>query len=203
VKRFLFFIDHVSSYVGKTFAWSIVVLTFATAYDVFARYLFSAPTEWAYDAEYMLYGTLFMMAGAYALSRNSHVRGDVVYRLFPVRVQAGIDLVLYVIFFFPGILALVYAGSDFAKLSWVMDEHSANSPGGPPIYPFKMILPIAAFFLVWQGIAETIRAYQALRTGVWPQRLQDVEEMEKAILDEAQRGKKSEEILEEVHKGQL
>ena len=201
MQRFLLFADQVSTWVGKTFSWSILLLTAATVYDVTARYAFNSPTEWAYDTEYILYGTLFIMAGAYALSRNGHVRGDVLYRLMPVRVQGGLDLVLFIIFFFPGILALLYSGIDFARMSILVNEHSSSSPGGPPIFPFKVLIPVAAAFLVLQGIAETIRAFIALRTGQWPQRLHDVEEMEKQILEEAQEGIQGEQILADIKAG--
>src|SRR5690606_12461766 len=164
-------------------AWCILLLTLAVSYEVFARYVLRAPTTWAYDTAYILYGTLFMMAGAYALSRNAHVRGDFLYRTWRPRVQAGLDLVLYFLFFFPGMLALIYSGYGFAKLSWMMKEHSSFTPGGPPIYPFKALIPIAAAFLVLQGIAEVIRCVICLRTGAWPRRLHDVEEIESVILD--------------------
>lgn len=198
MQNFLLFIDKVSLWVGKTFAWAIVLLTLTTSYDVFMRYIFRDPTEWGYDAAYILYGTLFIMAGAYTLSRNAHVRGDVLYRFMPVRWQAGIDLVLYFLFFFPAVIALMYAGYDFAKLSWVMKERSASSPGGPPLYHFKSLIPIAGFFLFWQGVAETIRCIIGVKTGRWPPRLHDVEEMEKQIMDEAAEGKTGAEILADV-----
>ena len=201
MQKILLFIDNMSTWVGKTFSWSVLILTFVTVYDVTARYAFNAPTEWAYDTEYILYGTLFIMAGAYTLSRNAHVRGDVIYRLLPVRAQASIDLVLYVLFFFPGVAALLYSGFDFARMSWMVNEHSSSSPGGPPIYPFKMMIPVAAFFLLLQGVAETVRCVRAIRAGAWPQRLHDVEELEKEIMAEVGEGKKSEEILEEIHEG--
>lgn len=201
MQRLLLLADSISTWVGKTFAWSILVLTVVTVYDVTARYLFDAPTTWAYDTEYILYGTLFIMAGAYTLSRNGHVRGDVLYRLMPVRVQGAIDLVLFLVFFFPGVLALLYSGYDYARMSWLVNEHSSSSPAGPPIYPFKMLIPAAAFFLLIQGIAETIRAFQSVRTGKWPQRLHDVEELEQAILEEVHEGKRREEILDEFARG--
>ena len=190
MNQFLFFIDRLSAWVGKSFAWCILVLCFATTYEVFMRYVLNAPTDWAFDVSYIMYGTLFTMAGAYALSRNAHVRGDFVYRLWPPRIQAGIDLTLYFIFFFPGILALIYAGADYAMEAWVlmpygpdgpMGEISINSPAGVPIFPLKTILPLAAFFLFLQGIAESIRCVQCIRTGQWPQRLHDVEELEKEL----------------------
>ena len=191
MNQFLFFIDRLSAWVGKAFAWCILVLCFATTYEVFMRYVLNAPTAWAFDVSYIMYGTLFTMAGAYALSRNAHVRGDFVYRLWPPRIQAGIDLTLYFIFFFPGILALIYAGADYAMEAWLlkpygpdgpMGEISINSPIGVPIFPLKTILPLAAFFLFLQGIAETIRCVQCIRTGQWPQRLHDVEEMEMELI---------------------
>jgi len=191
MKHFLFFIDRLSEWVGKAFAWCILVLAFATTYEVFVRYVLRAPTSWAFDISYIMYGTLFMMAGAYALSRNAHVRGDFVYRLWPPRVQAAVEFVLYFVFFFPGILALIYAGIDYAAESWSfrpygpggpLGEISINSPAGVPVFPLKTILPIAAFLLLLQGIAETIRCVQCLKTGAWPERLHDVEEMEEEII---------------------
>jgi TRAP-type mannitol/chloroaromatic compound transport system permease small subunit len=186
MQRFLIMVDQISTWVGHLFAWCIVLLTFAVSYEVFSRYVLSSPTTWAYDTAYILYGTLFMMAGAYALSRNAHVRGDFLYRTWRPRVQAGLDLVLYFIFFFPGILALIYSGYGFAKLSWMMKEHSSFTPGGPPIYPFKALIPIAAAFLVLQGIAEVIRCIICLRTGKWPRRLHDVEELDVVIIEQHQ-----------------
>jgi len=186
MQRLLILVDQISTWVGHAFAWCILILTFAVSYEVFSRYVLKQPTTWAYDTAYILYGTLFMMAGAYALSRNAHVRGDFLYRTWPPRVQAGLDLVLYFLFFFPGILALVYSGYGFAKLSWMINEHSSFTPGGPPIYPFKTVVPIAATFLALQGIAEVIRCVICLRTGKWPRRLHDVEELEKVIIEQRQ-----------------
>ncbi|MGL4497045.1 MAG: TRAP transporter small permease subunit [Beijerinckiaceae bacterium] len=183
-------IDAVSTGVGKISAWSIVILTFAMSYEVFMRYVLRAPTEWAFDASYILYGTLFMLAGPYALARNAHVRGDFLYRQWPVRRQAAIDLVLYFLFFFPGILALAYAGYKFAAFSWLMKEHSSNSPNGPPLYHFKTLIPIVGGLMVLQGAAEVARCIVALKTGVWPSRLHDVEETEKLILEQAEAAQK-------------
>ncbi len=187
----LFFIDRLSQWVGKAFAWCILMMAFAVTYEVFVRYVFRAPTSWAFDISYIMYGTLFMMAGAYTLSRNAHVRGDFVYRFWPPRVQAAVSFVLYFIFFFPGILALIFAGIDYAGESWSfrpygpdgpLGEISINSPAGVPVFPLKTILPVAAFFVLLQGIAETIRCYQCMKTGKWPERLHDVEEMEVEII---------------------
>ncbi len=179
--RVVFFINKLSMWIGHAFAWCILVLTFAISYEVFVRYALRDPTAWAFDVSYIMYGALFMMAGAYTLSRDGHVRGDVFYRLWPPRVQAGVELVLYFLFFFPGVLALVYAGYDYAAESVGYWEASINSPAGVKIYPLKIILPVSAFFLLLQGIAESIRCIQCLRTGEWPKRLHDVEEMETLI----------------------
>ncbi|MBW1897160.1 MAG: TRAP transporter small permease subunit [Deltaproteobacteria bacterium] len=200
MNQFLFFIDRLSAWVGKSFAWCILILAFATTYEVFVRYVLRDPTSWAFDISYIMYGALFMMGGAYALSRNAHVRGDFVYRLWPPRVQAGVEFVLYFLFFFPGILALIYAGIDYAaeSVSFMpygpdgpFGEISINSPVGVPVFPLKIILPLACFFLMLQGIAETIRCVQCLRTGKWPERLGDVEELEKELV-EKQRQKEAE-----------
>jgi TRAP-type mannitol/chloroaromatic compound transport system permease small subunit len=187
MNRILFAIDALSTWVGKAFSWCIVVLTFAICWEVFSRYVLGAPTEWAFDVSYMLYGTLFMTAGAYTLSRNGHVRGDFLYREWPPRRQAALDLVLYILFFFPGILALIYAGYGFARLSWMFAEHSSNSPNGPPLYHFKTLIPITGVLMLLQGIAETARCVICLRTGSWPRRLHDVEELGKVILQQEAR----------------
>ena len=189
MNRLLFLVDELSTWVGKTFGWCILILTFTTSYEVFARYMFGAPTEWAFDASYMLYGTLFMMAGAYTLSRNGHVRGDFLYRAWTPKTQATWDLALYLLFFFPGMLAFIYAGYGFAKLSWLMNEHSSASPNGPPVYHFKMLIPITGVLMVLQGIVEVVRCIICIRTGAWPQRLHDVEELEKVIIEEAEKKK--------------
>ena len=185
--RILYFIDRISMWVGHAFGWCILVLTFAVSYEIFVRKMFRAPTAWAFDISYIMYGALFMMAGAYTLSRDGHVRGDVIFRLLSPRKQAWVEFILYFLFFFPGILALIYAGYDYAAESWSyrpfgfagpIGEISINSPAGVPVSPLKTILPISAFFLLLQGIAETIRCIQCIRTGEWPPRLHDVEEME-------------------------
>ena len=186
MRRALFFVDHVSAIIGKAFGWGIVLLTFVVAYDVIMRYLFSSPTQWGFDVSYILYGTLFMMAGAYTLSRNGHVRGDMFYRKWPVKVQAAVDLLLYLTFFLPGILALVWAGEQFASVSRVVNERSSSSPGGPIIWPFKYVIPIAGFFMLLQGLVEILRCIEALRTGAWPERLSDVEETETRLARESQ-----------------
>jgi TRAP-type mannitol/chloroaromatic compound transport system permease small subunit len=189
--RLLFVVDEISTWVGKIFAWCILILTLTTSYEVFSRYMFGAPTTWAFDASYILYGTLFMLAGPYALARNAHVRGDFLYRQWSPRRQAWMDLILYVLFFFPGMLAFIYAGYDFAKMSWIMNEHSAASPDGPPVYHFKALIPIVGVLMVMQGAVEAIRCVICIRTGEWPQRLHDVEELEKTLIEEAEQKKES------------
>jgi TRAP-type mannitol/chloroaromatic compound transport system permease small subunit len=198
LESFLFFIDRLSAGVGKAFGWCIVVLTLGTCYEVFMRYVLRAPTDWAFDVAYCMYGALFMMAGAYTLSRNGHVRGDVIFRLWPFRVQAAIELTLYLIFFFPSFGALLYYGLPYAKMSFLIREVTIYSPAGLPIWPLKCLIPLGALFMLMQGVAESIRCLICLRDGVWPQRLHDVEEMESAILAEAADRKR---IEEELHAG--
>jgi TRAP-type mannitol/chloroaromatic compound transport system permease small subunit len=203
MQRYLLFIDDLSTWAGKTFSWCILLLTATTCYDVVMRYVFSAPTGWAYDTEYILYGTLFMMAGAYTLSQDGHVRGDFISRMLPFRIKASIELACLILFFFPAMLALLYSGWDFFHISWLQNEHSASSPTGPPIYPYKAIIPLAAVFMLLQGTVEAIRCVIALRSGKTPQRRRDVEELEKVILEEAEAGKTAAEILEDVeHHGE-
>ena len=134
-------IDRFNTWIGQLFGWLVLALTLFVSYEVFSRYVLRSPTEWAFDASYVLYGLLFMVAGPYTLARNNHVRGDFLYRNWPPRRQAGLDLLRYFLFFFPSILALVYAGLPFTQMSWLMNEHSMNSPNGPPIYPFKALIP--------------------------------------------------------------
>jgi TRAP-type mannitol/chloroaromatic compound transport system permease small subunit len=177
MQRFLLLIDHISIWAGKLFAWSVVILTGVVCFEVFMRYVMRAPTTWAYDVGYILYGALFIMAGAYALATHSHVRADVLYRLMPIRVQASIDLVLYPLFFMPAAAALIYSGYLYAESSWIMGERSPYSPAGPPLYHFKALIPISGVLLALQGLAEIIRSAIALKTGAWPRRVQDVREI--------------------------
>jgi TRAP-type mannitol/chloroaromatic compound transport system permease small subunit len=176
MKSTLFMIDRISAWAGKAFAWTVLLLTLIVCYDVGLRYILNSPTQWGFDLAYILFGTLFMMAGAYTLSRNGHVRADMMYRTLQPRTQAAFDLVLYVLFFLPGIAALVYAGVEFTQGSWAMKEVSSVTSSGVPIYPFKLVIPIAGGLLLLQGIAEIVRCVICLRTGQWPQRLHDVEE---------------------------
>src|SRR5215467_5119043 len=190
--QLLYVVDALSSAVGKTFGWSILILTFTTSYEVFARYIFGAPTDWAFDASYMLYGALFMTAGAYALSRNAHVRGDFIYRAWSAKTQATMDLVLYILFFFPGMLAFIYSGYGFAELSRRMNEHSSASPNGPIVWPFKWLIVIVGVLMVIQGAVEVVRCIMCIRSGEWPARLHDVEELEKVMLEDAEKKKQAE-----------
>ncbi len=171
-------VDKISTFVGHAFSWLIVALTFMISWEVFSRYVLDTPHSWAFDVMIMMYGTLFMMAGAYTLAKSGHVRGDVLYGFFEPRTQAWIDVILYVLFFIPGVFALTYAGYAFAVDSWVMNEHSSISANGPPIYPFKTILPLAGAFLLLQGIVEIIRCVVCIQQGQWPTREEDVEEVD-------------------------
>jgi TRAP-type mannitol/chloroaromatic compound transport system permease small subunit len=184
MKRFLFFIDSLSLWVGKAFAWLILVLTLGVSYEVFVRYVLRAPTTWAFDFSYITYGALFLMAGAYTLSRNGHVRADVVYRLWKPRTQASVEFVLYIIFFLPAVLAFMYSGWNYAAMSIRFREVSIFSPAGVPVFPLKTLVPVTGLLLFLQGIAEVIRCVICIRVGEWPQRLHDVEETESVILQE-------------------
>jgi TRAP-type mannitol/chloroaromatic compound transport system permease small subunit len=178
MQNLLLFIDSVSTWVGKAFSWLIVALTLLISWEVFSRYALDHPHAWAFDAMIMLYGTLFMMAGAYTLSKNGHVRGDVLYGFFPPRLQAGLDLALYILFFIPGVVAFVWAGYNYAAESWAINEHSNITAEGPAIYPFKTIIPIAGAFILMQGIVEIIRCVICLKQGDWPSRQEDVQEVD-------------------------
>src|SRR5712671_2647327 len=171
-------IDQVSYWSGKTFAWLIVALTFMVSVEVFKRYNLNAPTAWIFDFNNMLYGTLFMMCGGYTLAQGGHVRADFVYSYLRPRTQAALDLALYFLFFTPGILGLIYAGYDYASLSWRIGEHSTITAEGPPVYHFKSVIPIAGSLVMLQGVAEIVRCIVCLRTGEWPSRLSDVEEID-------------------------
>lgn len=186
--RIIDFADALSSAFGKTFAWLIVAMTLGMSYEVFSRYLFNAPTPWAFDLSFILYGTLFMMGGAYTLSRGGHVRGDFLYRLWRPRMQAGVDLVLYLMFFFPGVLALIFTGWKYSARSWGYAEVSINSPAGVPIYQFKSVLVAAGILLLVQGIAEICRCLLCLRTGAWYRPHDEVEETETVLINERIQG---------------
>jgi TRAP-type mannitol/chloroaromatic compound transport system permease small subunit len=178
IQRALYAIDWISTFIGKVASWLIIGLMTLVCVEVFKRYIMNMPTAWIFDASNMFYGTLFMMAGAYTLAQNGHVRGDFLYSSMRPRTQATLDLVLYIAFFLPGVLALCYAGLDYAADSWRINEHSNVTADGPPVYHFKTVIPIAGALLLLQGIAEIIRCVICLRTGAWPARLSDVSEID-------------------------
>jgi len=184
ISRFIYAIDLLSRTVGHAFAWCLVILTLGTTYEVFMRYALNAPTSWAFDFSYLMYGAMFYMAGAYTLSRGGHVRADMFYRLWRPRTQATVELVLYVLFFFPGVLALVIAGWAYGYDSMRIFESSVNSPAGVPIWPLKMLIPFGAGLLALQGFADVLRCIVCMQNNEWPARLHDVEELEKQILEE-------------------
>lgn len=175
--------DRLSTFVGRFFAWSIVLLTLLVSWEVFSRYVLNHPHPWALDAQIMLYGILFMMAGAYTLAHQGHVRGDVLYGNFSPRTQATIDLVLFVIFYLPGVVALTWAGWIYANESLAIRENTF-SPDPLPLYPFKFVIPVAGFLLLVQGVVEILRCVVCLREGAWPTRLKDVEEIDVEELKE-------------------
>jgi TRAP-type mannitol/chloroaromatic compound transport system permease small subunit len=178
MQRLLLFVDKLSTWVGQAFSWLIVALTLHITWEVYSRYVLDHPRAWAFDAMIMMYGTLFMMAGAYTLAKNGHVRGDVIYGYFTPRAQAILDLTLYIVFFIPGIVALTYAGYFYAAESWAINEHSNITAEGPPVYPFKTVIPLAGAFVLVQGIVEIIRCIICIRQGAWPTREQDVQEVD-------------------------
>lgn len=196
LQRYLFTIDRFSAWTGKAVSWIILLSTFLITYDVLMRYL-SKPLgdpihaiwftyNYSYDMSYYLYAVLFMLGGAYALSRAQMVRGDMFYRNWPIKVQGAVDFVLYLFAFWPAILALISVGAQWAAASWAIHERSFTSAAAPPIYPLKTVIPIAASFMAIQGVAETLRAFIAMRTGVWPPRLSDVEETETILAKQSE-----------------
>ncbi|MYN11673.1 TRAP transporter small permease subunit [Pusillimonas sp. TS35] len=178
MQALLLTIDRVNTWIGQMFGWLVLALTLFVSYEVFSRYALSAPHSWSFDAMNMMYGTLFMMAGAYTLSKNGHVRGDVLYGFFPDRLQASLDLILYILFFFPGVIALVWAGYGYALESYAINEHSTITADGPPIYPFKFIIPLAGLALLLQGFVEVVYCVRCIKRGSWPSREKDVEEVD-------------------------
>lgn len=183
--RFIEFADRLSAWFGKAFAWAIMVMTLGVGYEVVVRRLLSAPTSWAFDVSYIMYGTLFMMGGAYTLSRGGHVRGDFVYRTWQPKTQAKVDLVLYFLFYFPGMLALVFAGWKYASRAWSYGEVSVNSPAGIPIYQFKTVIVAAGILMIIQGIAEVFRCIICIRNNSWLPPEDDVEETELLLIKQA------------------
>jgi TRAP-type mannitol/chloroaromatic compound transport system permease small subunit len=183
---FIRFADNLSTWFGKTFGWLILLMTFGVSYEVLVRYAFNAPTPWSLDVSFIMYGTLFMMGGAYTLSRNGHVRGDFLYRLWKPRTQATVDLILYLIFFFPGVTALILSGWKYASRSWSYTEVSVNSPAGIPIFQFKSVLVAAGILLFIQGIAQILRCILCIREGYWRRPEDDVQETEAMVMGQGQ-----------------
>ena len=188
------FADTLSSSMGKAFSWCIVILMGGTCYEVIMAYAFNAPTLWNFDFSLQMYGAIFMMAGAYTLATEAHVRGDVIYRLFPIKVQGWIDLILYFIFFFPGVIALSFYGYEYAAKTWMVKETSWKSPAQIEIYMAKSLIPLSGMLLTLQGISEVFRAIICIRTGHWPERDAGAEETEKILM----RKSKEEEKLDVV-----
>ena len=186
MERFIYFFESLSIWIGRAFGWCILVLTLSVTYEVFVRYVLNAPTVWVFDMMVQMYGALFLMAGPYALAQDAHVRGDVLYRLFPVRAQAWIDLILYIFFFFPGMLALFWFGYEIASDSWRYKEVSWNSPARIQIYYFKSLIPLAGVLLIIQGISEVFRSIICIQTGHWPARMVVAEETEKMLMRTSQ-----------------
>jgi len=178
MQKLLLFVDKISTRVGQAFSFLILALTLHVSWEVFSRYVLDSPRAWAFDAMIMMYGTLFMMAGAYTLAQNSHVRGDVIYGFFTPRAQATLDLTLYIVFFIPGVTALVWAGYTYAAESWAINEHSNITSEGPPVYPFKTVIPVAGALILMQGIVEIIRCVICIKQGKWPSRQADVQEVD-------------------------
>ena len=190
MKSIIHSIESLSVWVGRAYGWCILILTLSVCYEVVVRYVFNAPTVWAFDMMVQMYGALFLMAGPYALAQDAHVRGDVLYRLFPVRVQASLDFILYFLFFFPGMLALFWFGAEIASDSWRYKEVSWNSPARIQVYFFKTLIPIAGALLIIQGIAECMRCWLAVRDGKWLERLDDVHETEETLMAEGNASEK-------------
>jgi TRAP-type mannitol/chloroaromatic compound transport system permease small subunit len=179
---FIRFADRLSAWFGKAFGWLIMLMTFGVSYEVLVRYVFNKPTPWSLDVSFIMYGTLFMMGGAYTLSRGGHVRGDFLYRTWAPRRQALVDLVLYIFFFFPGILALTLTGLKYSSRSWGYSEVSINSPAGIPIYQFKSVMVAAGILLLIQGLAQVFRCILCMRDGYWTEAEEDVEETEAILI---------------------
>ena len=182
---FINFADSLSAAFGKAFGWLIILMTFGVSYEVFVRYVLNSPTPWSLDVSFIMYGTLFMMGGAYTLSRGGHVRGDFLYRLWNPRAQAAVDLVLYLFFFFPGVTALIFSGWKYASRSWSYGEVSVNSPAGIPIYQFKSVIVAAGILLFIQGIAQILRCIMCIREGYWRLPDDDVKETEEILVQQS------------------
>src|ERR1700687_5150962 len=178
IQKLLFAADRVSTWAAKLTAWLIIALMLVVCVEVFKRYILNSPDAWIYDINNMMYGTLFMMCGAYTLSQDAHVRGDFLYGSMKPRTHAWLDLALYILFFLPGIVALVDAGVEYAGESWRIGEHSNVTADGPPVYYFKTVIPVAGALIMLQGVAEIVRCIVCLQTGAWPSPLTEVAEID-------------------------
>jgi len=196
MEKYIYFFESLSIWIGRAFGWCILILTLSVTYEVFVRYVLNAPTVWAFDMMVQMYGALFLMAGPYALAQDAHVRGDVIYRLFPFKVQARIDLILYIFFFFPGMLALFYFGYEIASDSWRYKEVSWNSPARIQIYFFKSLIPLAGGLLILQGISESMRCILCIREGKWLKRHEDVRETEEDLISKKNEEERQRKALE-------
>jgi TRAP-type mannitol/chloroaromatic compound transport system permease small subunit len=196
MEKYIYFFESLSIWIGRAFGWCILILTLSVTYEVFVRYVLNAPTVWVFDMMVQMYGALFLMAGPYALAQDAHVRGDVLYRLFPFKVQARIDLILYIFFFFPGMLALFYFGYEIASDSWRYKEVSWNSPARIQIYFFKSLIPFAGGLLILQGISECMRCILCIRDGKWMKRHEDVRETEKYLISRKKEEERQRKALE-------
>ncbi len=186
MEKYIYFFESLSIWIGRAFGWCILILTLSVTYEVFVRYVLNAPTVWAFDMMVQMYGALFLMAGPYALAQDAHVRGDVIYRLFKPRTQGYIDLVLYLIFFFPGVISLAFYGYEYAALAWKIKETSWSSPAQINIYMAKSLIPAAGIFLIIQGVAEVFRSIICIKIGHWPARMVVAEETEQILMRTAQ-----------------
>lgn len=185
--QFVTVVDKMSAWFGKAFAWCIMIMIIGVSYDVFVTKVFSSATNWAYEIAYMMYGTLFMMGGAYTLSRDAHVRADFVYRLWSPRKQAVVELILYPLFFFPAITALVFYGWFQAARAWRLSEIAISSPTGIPIYQYRSVIVAAGLLMFIQGLAQMARCILCIQTGEWLRARDDVEETEKLLMDQKAR----------------
>lgn len=185
MKYYIFAADELSTWIGKAFGWCAFALTIAVGYEILARYFFNAPTLWVFDVSIQMYGATFMMAGAYALAVQAHVRADMLYRKIPIKFQASSDLILYFLFFFPACIAFTYTGYNYAAKAWILKETSWNSPAQIQVYAFKTLIPLAGILLILQGIAEVFRCVLALKEGQWSERNIEEEELQKVLIKEA------------------
>jgi TRAP-type mannitol/chloroaromatic compound transport system permease small subunit len=188
LKAYINFADQFVVWIGRSFAWGIFILTAAVMYEVIMRYFFNAPTLWAFDFTIQMYGAVFMMGGASAMSTKTHVKADMYYNRLSEKGQAILDLILFICFYAPGVFALTYAGYFYAKKAWIVHETSWNSPAQIQIYFSKSLIPIAGLLLLIIGISEVFRCIICIKTGKWPERIDDVEETEKMILRKIQKG---------------